>query len=115
MTTDPAQLTICEAGELIRARALSPVELTASVLRRIARLDGPLAAHITVTADWALELARSAEDEIAAGSYRGPLHGIPIGLKDLYATAGVLTTAGSNALADNVPAEHATTVAKLLD
>jgi aspartyl-tRNA(Asn)/glutamyl-tRNA(Gln) amidotransferase subunit A len=115
MTTDPALLTVREAGDLIRTKALSPVELTAAVLRRIARFDGPLVAHITVTAEWALERARAAEEEIAVGNYRGRVHGIPIGLKDLYATAGVLTTAGSGALRDNIPSEHATTVAKLLD
>ena len=107
-------LSIREAADLIRARKLSPVGLTAAVLDRINRLSY-LNAYITVTREWAMALARAAEQEIMDGNYRGPLHGIPIGLKDLYDTAGVLTTAGSKVLADNVPREHATGVARLLE
>ncbi len=107
-------LSIREAAELIRARKLSPVGLTAGVLNRIDRLSY-LNAYITVTREWAMALARAVEQEIMDGNYRGPLHGIPIGLKDLCDTAGVLTTAGSKVLADNVPREHATVVTRLLE
>ena len=107
-------LSIREAANLIRARKLSPVELTAAVLDRIDRLDH-LNAYITVTRDWAMALAKAAEEEIMKGNYRGPLHGIPIGLKDLYDTAGVLTTAGSKVLANNIPNTHATVVARTLE
>lgn len=107
-------LSIREAAELLRTRRLSPVELTHAVLDRIDGLNRRLNAYITVTQEWAMDLARAAEQEIMAGNYRGLLHGIPIGLKDLYQTAGVLTTAGSKLLDDNVPAEHATVVANLL-
>ena len=77
------------------------------------RIDGQLNAFITVTADLAREQARAAEDEIASGDYRGPLHGIPFGLKDMIDTRGILTTAHSKVLADNVPAEDATVVTRL--
>jgi aspartyl-tRNA(Asn)/glutamyl-tRNA(Gln) amidotransferase subunit A len=110
-----AFLSIREAADLLRLRRVSPVELTEVVLRRIERYDSRLNAYITVTADWALDLARRAEQEIGAGEYRGPLHGVPIGLKDLYETAGIRTTAGSRVLADYVPSTHAPVVAKLLD
>jgi aspartyl-tRNA(Asn)/glutamyl-tRNA(Gln) amidotransferase subunit A len=112
---DLAFLSIRDVAALVRARQVSPVELTRIVLERIDRQSGRLNAYITVTADWAMELARQAEREIGAGRYRGPLHGIPLGLKDLFETAGVRTTAGSRILADHVPSEHAPVVAKLLD
>ncbi|MBI2886058.1 MAG: amidase [Chloroflexi bacterium] len=111
---DLPYLTIREAAELIRTRRLSPVELTEAVLQRVDSISSRLNAYITVTREWAMELARTAEAEITRGGYRGPLHGIPIGLKDLYDTAGVLTTAGSKVLADNVPTDHATAVHFLL-
>jgi aspartyl-tRNA(Asn)/glutamyl-tRNA(Gln) amidotransferase subunit A len=107
--------SIVEVGELLRRREVSPTELTRAVLARIDRLEPTLHAHITVTADWAMERAQTCEREILAGQYRGTLHGIPIGLKDLIETAGVLTTAGSKVLGDHVPAEHATVAARLLD
>lgn len=113
VASDPATLTVHEAAELLRARQLSPRELTAAVLRRIDRLEGRVNAFITVTAEAAGEAARTAEEEIAAGRYRGPLHGIPIGLKDLYWTAGVRTTAGSKILGDFVPEEDAGVVTRL--
>lgn len=115
MQDDLPFLSIREAADLLRTRRLSPVELTRAVLDRIDRLNPRLNAYITVTHEWAMELARAAEREIMTGNYGGPLHGIPIGLKDLYDTAGVLTTAGSKVLGDNVPAEHATVVTKLLE
>src|SRR5271165_4846770 len=98
-------LTLTEAAEQIRSRRLSPIELTRECLSRIERLNPVLNAFITITADLALEQARRAEAEIMAGDYRGPLHGIPIGLKDLLDTAGVRTTAASNQFRDRVPAE----------
>ncbi len=108
-------LTIRDVGRLIRAREISPVELTRLALERIERLNSRLNAFITVTADWALALATAAEREIAGGTYRGPLHGVPIGIKDLYDTAGIRTTAGSGVLIDNVPTANCTAVARLLD
>ncbi len=106
-------LTLTEAAEQIRTRKLSPVELTRECLSRIERLNPTLNAFITVTGDLALEQARQAEAEIMAGNWRGPLHGIPIGLKDLLDTAGVRTTAASNQFRERVPAEDATLVRQL--
>lgn len=108
-------LSIREAAILLQSRRLSPVDLTRAVLERIDRLNSALNAYITVTADWAMDLARQAEQEIGNGHYRGPLHGIPIGLKDLIETAGVRTTAGSKVLANHVPTAHAPVAAKLLE
>ncbi len=105
--------TLTEAAEQIRSRRLSPVELTRECLARIERLNPDLNAFITVTAEQALESARQAESEISAGNYRGPLHGIPIGLKDLFDTAGVRTTAASNQYRDRVPTEDAEVVRRL--
>ena len=102
-------LTIAQAAELLRARKLSPVELAQTYLKRIVDLDPQLNAYITVTADLALAQAREAEREIASGLYRGPLHGIPFGLKDIYSTRGILTAGHSKVCADNIPAEDATT------
>ena len=100
-------LTISQAAPLIRDGKLSPVDLTTALLARIERLNPLLNAYITVTPEVALQQAREAEAEIKAGNYRGPLHGIPIALKDLVATAGVLTTGGTGALSDWIPAEDA--------
>ena len=87
--------TLEEAAELVRTRAVSPVELAEACLERIAACEPRLNAFITVTADSALAEARAAEREIAAGNYRGALHGIPVSLKDLFDVAGAPTTAGS--------------------
>src|SRR5438034_560599 len=106
-------LTIAEAAVLIESRELSPVELVDSRLDRIARLDGRLNSFIRVLGDEARRDARAAEAEIAAGKYRGPLHGIPIGLKDIYETAGVATTGHSKVMEDHVPKEDAFAVARL--
>ena len=110
---DLAYLSIGEASELIKARNLSPVDLTQACLARIERLNPQLNAFITVTADSALAEARRAEAEIQRGHWRGPLHGIPIALKDLIDTAGVRTTAGSAVFKDRIPPEDATVVRKL--
>ena len=106
-------LTLTEAAEQILSRQLSPVELTRECLARIERLNPLLNAFITVTADLALAQARQAESEINAGNYRGALHGIPIGLKDLFDTAGVRTTAASDQYRDRIPTEDAEVVRRL--
>ena len=106
-------LTLDELAGRIRAKEVSPVDATEAVLERIERLNPKLNAYITVMTDQALAEARAAADEIASGHYRGPLHGVPIGVKDLCATKGVRTTAGSKILADWVPDEDATVVRKL--
>src|SRR5260370_14459401 len=106
-------LTIAEAARLIERKELSPVELVDSRLDRIARLDGRLNSFIRVLADEARGDARAAEAEIAAGRYRGPLHGIPLGLKDIYETAGVATTGHSKVMQDHVPRADAFAVARL--
>lgn len=108
-------LTIAEAAQGLCTGALSPVALTESCLARIAALDGTLHTFITVTAQSALEEARQAERDIAAGRYRGPLHGIPIAHKDLIATRGVRTTAHSRQLAHWIPDEDAEVVVRLRD
>ena len=97
-------LTIAEAARLIASREISPVALTGALLRRIGALDPQVNAFITVTADLAMRQAKLAEAEIVAGHYRGPMHGIPFGLKDLYNTAGILTSAHSKICIDNIPA-----------
>ncbi len=100
-------------GAEIAARRISPVELTEAMLRRIAAIDPQLNSYITVTDDAAMASARQAETEIAAGNYRGPLHGVPIAIKDLFATKGVRTTAGSKILNDWIPDHDAAVVEKL--
>jgi aspartyl-tRNA(Asn)/glutamyl-tRNA(Gln) amidotransferase subunit A len=105
--------TIAEASELIRRRGISPVELVRECLDVIERLNPTLKAFITVTAESALAEAEQAEKDIHSGHWRGPLHGIPIGLKDLIDTAGVKTTAASAIFKDRVPAEDADVVQKL--
>src|SRR5258708_15727326 len=111
----PDFLTIAEAARLIQQRELSPVELVNSRLARIAKLDGQLNSFIRVLADQARADARAAEAEIEAGKYRGPLHGIPIGLKDIYETAGVATTGHSKVMQDHVPRADAFSLARLRD
>lgn len=105
--------SILELSESIRRRAISPVELTRECLTRIEKLNALLNAFITVTAESALAQARVAEDEIQHGKWRGPLHGIPIGVKDLIDTAGVPTTAASALFKQQVPAEDAEVVRRL--
>ena len=102
-----------EASELLRKRKLSPVELTKKCLAQIEKLNPTLNAFITVTAESALVQARSAEDEIGRGQWRGPLHGIPLALKDLIDTAGVRTTAASAVFKDRVPIEDAEVARRL--
>jgi aspartyl-tRNA(Asn)/glutamyl-tRNA(Gln) amidotransferase subunit A len=102
-TTDLHFLTIAEAAGLIARRQLSPVALTRAFLDRIASIDPQLNAYLLVTAEQALDQARTAEVEIMAGHYRGPMHGIPFALKDIYCTAGIRTTSHSRTRADYRP------------
>jgi aspartyl-tRNA(Asn)/glutamyl-tRNA(Gln) amidotransferase subunit A len=101
------------AAESLRARRVSAVELTTAALARVDRYNSHLGAFITVTADQAMQQARDADRELAAGQDRGPLHGIPIALKDLFATRGVRTTAGSRVYENWVPDFDATVVERL--
>ncbi len=107
------QLDLSEVSELVRTKKVSPVELTRECLTRIERLNPKLNAFITITADSALAEARHAEAEIQHDRWKGPLHGIPIALKDLIDTAGVRTTAGSELFKDRVPAQDAEIVRRL--
>jgi len=106
-------LTIAEASAQLRSGKLSSVGLTRPCLERIGKLDPELNAFITVTADIALEQARRADTEITTGKRRGPLHGIPIALKDLIDVAGVRTTAASNQLRHHIATEDAAIVRQL--
>ncbi len=106
-------LSIDEASARIAARELSPVELTRAYLERIERLDGQINAYITVTTEQALDQARALEAELAAGKRRGPLHGIPLALKDNMDTAGIRTTAASAVYAERVPTQDAVCVQRL--
>lgn len=107
--------TISQVAESIRSRDISPVELTRAILDRIAALDGDLKSYATVMAEQAMAAAQVAEDEIVAGRYRGPLHGVPIAVKDLCFTAGVATMGGAQVLRDFVPDFDGTVVRKLND
>ena len=116
MTMAADDLTLLSASEqsrLIRDRKLSPVELMQACLARIERWDPLLRAYITVCADAALDAARVAEREIAAGQWRGPLHGLPFGVKDQLNTKGVLTTLGSRVMSTNIPDRDATVILRL--
>src|SRR5579862_7260444 len=107
--------TIAEAGRLIREGTISPVEMTRACLDRIEKLDRQLNSFITVTADAALAEARQAEEEIRRGEWRGPLHGIPVGLKDIIDTTGIRTTAASALYKDRIPTEDAGVARRLKD
>jgi aspartyl-tRNA(Asn)/glutamyl-tRNA(Gln) amidotransferase subunit A len=112
-SSDLHYATIDELAAPLQRREISPVELTEAVLRRVEQLNERLGVFITVTAEQARAEAKNAEQEIRRGEYRGPLHGIPVSLKDLYNTAGVRTTMGSRILGDFVPTEDATSVERL--
>jgi len=112
-THDLTTLTIRQAGDLLRAGNTSPVELTQACLKRVERMNPVVNAYITVTAEQALATAREMEAEQQRGLWRGPLHGIPIALKDNIDTAGVRTTAASELFKDRVPAEDAEVVRRL--
>ncbi len=112
--TNDVNLSIAQMAPLLRRQEISPVELTEAILQRVSRLQPILNAFITVTPQLARRQARQAEKEIHRGDYRGPLHGIPITLKDLYYTAGIRTTAGSKILRNFHPPENGTVVDRLL-
>lgn len=107
------QLDLSEVSELVRSKKISPVQLTRECLDQIERCNGKLNAFITVTSESALAEARGAESEIQHGHWRGPLHGIPIALKDIVDTAGVRTTAASELFKDRVPTEDAEVTRRL--
>jgi aspartyl-tRNA(Asn)/glutamyl-tRNA(Gln) amidotransferase subunit A len=111
--SDLTNPSLQEVSDLIRKKKISPVELTNACLARIAKLNPVLNAFIAVTGESALAQARDAETEIKSGKWRGPLHGVPIALKDLFDTAGLRTTAGSGVFKDRVPTEDAEVVRRL--
>ena len=111
--SDLTHLTIAEAADLLARREIAAVELTEAHLRRIDAHDTHLNSFITITSDHALTQARAADAELTRGVRRGPLHGIPLALKDLYDTAGIRTTAGSTFFADRVPDTDARAVTLL--
>ncbi|OYU49224.1 MAG: Asp-tRNA(Asn)/Glu-tRNA(Gln) amidotransferase GatCAB subunit A [Rhizobiales bacterium PAR1] len=106
-------MTITALSKAIASKALSPVELTQTLLDRVDQYDGVTNAFIEVTAELALKAARKAESEVMNGLSRGPLHGIPVGLKDIIDLAGYRTTAHSHQLIDNWVKEDAVVTAKL--
>src|SRR5689334_25165900 len=109
------ELSIAELSRLIATGALSPVELTDTLIARIEALDAQTRAFITPTFELARSQARAAEAEIAAGRRRGPLHGVPFALKDIYDTAGILTSGHSRVFLDRIPAQDGTTVRRLYE
>ena len=113
--THLTDLTLAELSTKLASREVSPVEVTEAYLSRIEEFNGAVHAYVLVTTERARSDARTAETEIGRGELRGPLHGIPIALKDLYNTAGIATTGCSRAYLENVPTEDAPVVAKLRD
>jgi amidase len=106
-------LTISEIGELIKSKKISSLELTQTMLARIRVVDNTLKSYTTIMSEQALSKAKDLDNELAKGKHRGPLHGIPIGIKDLLYTRGVRTMAGTMALADFIPEFNATVVTRL--
>jgi aspartyl-tRNA(Asn)/glutamyl-tRNA(Gln) amidotransferase subunit A len=115
MAIDLAFLTIVEASALLKARQLSPVEYVEALIRRTEILDPQLHAYITPTFDLARQQAKQAEHEIMAGTYRGPLHGIPFALKDIYDTKDILTSGHSKVCLKRIPEADATATRKLYE
>src|SRR5438034_239879 len=115
MATDLHELSIAELAGLIATRKLSPVELVDALILRVEEHDAQTHAFITRTFELAREQARNAERDIAAARYRGPLHGIPFGLKDIYDTQGILTSGHSRVFIDRIPVRDATATTKLYD
>src|SRR5471030_3032435 len=111
--TDLTTLGIAEAGRLMARGDLTSTALTEAFLKRIAAVDHKIASYITVTAETARNAARQADMEMKGGLRRGPMHGIPVGLKDIYETAGVRTTGHSHFKIDYVPSIDAETVRRL--
>ncbi|MFH1954490.1 MAG: amidase [Pseudomonadota bacterium] len=108
-------LTMGQTAKLVRKKAVSPEELVRAYLRRIEAVDGKLHSYITVCSDEAMNAARQAQKDIAGGIYRGPLHGVPIAVKDQMCTKGIRTTSGSKIFKDYIPDEDATVIRKLKD
>ncbi len=114
LATEPLhELSIAEAGRALRSGAITSVALTSHALSRIAALDPLLNAFVLVTRERAMADAERADGELQAGIDKGPLHGIPYALKDIYATAGIRTTCHSKLLIDHVPTEDCVVEAKL--
>ncbi len=107
------EFDVAALAEKLRAKQISPVELTQAYLDQIEEVEERVLSYITVTEDAAREMARKAEAEITAGRWRGPFHGVPIGLKDLCYTRGILTTGGSKILGDFVPSYDSTVWTRL--
>ena len=107
--------SLSETARLLRTKAISPVDLTQHMLDRVAVVDRNLNSYVTVTPDRALADARRAEAEIQSGRYRGPLHGMPVGVKDLCYTRGVATAAGTKIFSGFIPDFDATVVTRLQD
>jgi aspartyl-tRNA(Asn)/glutamyl-tRNA(Gln) amidotransferase subunit A len=114
MTDSPPFLTIAEAATLIQSRTLAPSTLVQTLLDRIEACNPQIDAFVTLLGEKALDCAKQADQEIESGIYRGPLHGIPFGLKDIYYTAGVPTTGHSRTAKDHVPETDATVTQRLL-
>lgn len=113
MTTEPFRLSIAEAGRALRDGVLTSVQLTESCLAQIEQWEPVVNAFITLTSDRALEEAEEADKRLAHGIDSGPLHGIPVGIKDIFDTAGLKTTCGSRLLLDNVPKKDSEVVSRL--
>ena len=109
----PHRLTVAEASQRIRSRDMSAVEYTRALVQRVRDLEPQIDAFITPTLDLALSQAQEADAALARGEWKGPLHGIPFALKDIYDTAGILTTGHSRVCIDRVPATDATTTRRL--
>jgi aspartyl-tRNA(Asn)/glutamyl-tRNA(Gln) amidotransferase subunit A len=109
------ELSMTEVSEKIRTKEVSPVEVTQSALARLEEVEPTLTAFVTTTPELALEQAKIAEQELSDGKYRGPLHGVPLAVKDLYDTAGIRTTSSSAQRSDHVPAADSVAVAKLYE
>ncbi|MFE7423723.1 amidase [Rhodococcus sp. NPDC057529] len=107
------EMSLSDLAETVRTRRASPVEVIESSLTRLEQVEPAITAFATITAELALEQAATAEQEIANGRYRGPLHGIPLAVKDIFDTAGVRTTCSSRQRADNVPEVDSAAVAQL--
>jgi aspartyl-tRNA(Asn)/glutamyl-tRNA(Gln) amidotransferase subunit A len=112
---EPYELSLTDASAAIFSGTLSPVELAESALNRINAVEPQIHAFATVTADLAMSQARAAGEEIAAGKHRGPLHGIPLGVKDLYNTAGIATTSSSKVREHFIPDTNSAAVTALAD
>ena len=109
----PHELTVSQAAQDIKDKKLSPVALAQSLLDRIEATDESLKAWVTIDREEVLTNAKQREDEAQQDNIRGPIHGVPVGLKDIFYTAGMKTAAGSKVYADFVPEFDATSVAKI--